>query len=216
MTSNCPSCSDTIPTEAISINDTLPSNTQNAPPPGPWHLLRHTDLLPSPGAWANQTHPQTWAPSVHHLPATNRWVLYYSAAGEHCIGAAHATATTGPYHAQPTPFACRVGESGAIDAAGYREEADGTRWVVYKVDGSGKGEGTACGGGGRATPIRLQQVDARDGVTRARAAVEILEREGEVDGPLVEAPSLYAVAESIWGPYERKGQLIGRKTGDWG
>ncbi|KXX73687.1 hypothetical protein MMYC01_210104 [Madurella mycetomatis] len=117
--------------------------------------------------------------------------------------------------------------------------------VVYKVDGSAKGPGGPCGNGdppGEPTPFRLQKVDERDGITPVDGGpVEILDRIPEVDGPLIEAPSIvkgprteekfvlfysshcfnvpeydvkYATAERIGGPYERKGQLIGR--GDFG
>jgi hypothetical protein len=84
-------------------------------------------------------------------------------------------------------------------------------------------------------------VDGRDGVTLVGGAVTVLDRDPEVDGPLVEAPSLvrvdggsfvlfysshcfdtpeydvrYAVAESIRGPYVRMGQLLGSEAGSFG
>jgi hypothetical protein len=218
-------------------------------PHGPWTFLPNTDLLPDPGPWTHPSSPSLWAPSVHHLPATGSFVLYYSAAlpapheTRHCIGAATAPNITGPYTPLPTPFICPVDEGGAIDAAGYRDEADGAAWVLYKVDGSAKGPGGPCGNGipgERApTPIVIQKVDGRDGVTKIGEGVVVLERAADgKEGGLVEAPSLvfvggrfvlfysshcfntdgydvrYAVAERVEGPYVKGGRLLG--TGDFG
>ncbi|GAB1309955.1 hypothetical protein MFIFM68171_00165 [Madurella fahalii] len=216
---------------------------------GPWEYLRDTDPLPRPGGWVNQTHPGVWAPDVQYLDGAGSFVLYYSArlrgSPYHCVGVATAPNATGPYAPRDEPWVCPVREGGAIDASGFRDDADGSRWVVYKVDGSAKGPGGPCGNGdppGEPTPFRLQRVDERDGITPVDGGpVEILDRIPEVDGPLIEAPSIvkgpgtegrfvlfysshcfnvpgydvrYATAERINGPYERKGQLIG--TGDFG
>jgi hypothetical protein len=190
---------------------------------------------------------------VQYLASTNTFVLYYSAAalaspngGDfHCVGAATSPNVTGPYTPADTPLICPLDEGGAIDAAGYLGEVDGSRWVLYKVDGSAAAPGGPCGNGGpgpgKPTPIRLQRVDGRDGVTLVGGAVTVLDRDPEVDGPLVEAPSLvrvdggsfvlfysshcfntpeydvrYAVAESIRGPYVRMGQLLGSEAGSFG
>lgn len=170
-------------------------------PQGPWTYLPNTDLLPNPGNWTNPTTPEVWAPAVHHLPTTDTFILYYSASLPpphttfHCLGAATAPNITGPFVPLPTPFACPLDKGGAIDAAGYRDEADGSAWVLYKVDGSSKGPGGPCGNGVKEkrapTPIVLQRVDERDGVTKIGEAVTVLERgPEEEEGPLVEAPSL--------------------------
>ncbi|KAK4040948.1 Arabinanase/levansucrase/invertase [Parachaetomium inaequale] len=223
---------------------------------GPWSFLPSVDLLPSPGAWVNSTSPRVWAPDVQYLSETNSFVLYYSALSAHsrfhCVGAATSPNITGPFTPLSKPLICPIAEGGAIDAAGYVDEADGSRWIVYKVDGSALGPGGPCGNGeppGEPTPLRLQRVDVGDGVTLVGEAVTILDRDPEVDGPLVEAPSLvrlrdgdavralgggfvlfysshcfnsaeydvkYAVAEGIDGPYERRGQLLGREAGSFG
>jgi hypothetical protein len=219
-------------------------------PAGPWTYLSSTDLLPVLGSWVDKTTPRIWAPDVQYLPATDSFVLYYSGlvAGSsyHCVGAATAENITGPYIPGDEPLICPLDEGGAIDAAGFRDGSDGSRWVVYKVDGSAKGPGGPCGNGdppGWPTPLRLQRVDAADGVTLIGEATTILDRDPELDGPLVEAPSLvragpggggfvlfysshcfnspdydvkYATAERIQGPYTRKGQLIGKEAGDFG
>ncbi|KAK4100100.1 glycoside hydrolase family 43 protein [Parathielavia hyrcaniae] len=226
------------------------SSPPSTPPPPPttwnWTYLPEADPLPTPGAWA---HPmqgsQTWAPAVARLNDT-AYVLYYAAqlAGKnahyHCIGAATSSSPgkggiLGPYDPLPRPVVCPLHAGGAIDPAAFRDPATGRRYLLYKVDGNSMGRGGECNNGVAPfmrTPIVLQEVDARDGVTAVGDGVEVLDRDWEMDGPLVEAPDLvyldrgfgeggregsvnYAVAGNITGPYERPkgtGPLI--KTGD--
>jgi Glycosyl hydrolases family 43 len=153
---------------------------------------------------------------------------------------------TGPYTPFERPFICpdpqgiggttdaiiaSPGMGGAIDAAGFRD-ADGSRYVVYKVDGNSLAGGGPCGNGGvirRPTPIYLAKVGG-DGIMPAAGSVPVplLDRTDR-DGPLVEAPSLtrlpdesyalfyssncynsdnysvsWAHATSVAGPYTRK------------
>ncbi|KAL2128550.1 hypothetical protein VTI74DRAFT_9022 [Chaetomium olivicolor] len=178
--------------------------TSSHSPYGPWRYLNATDLLPHPGPWTNASFPATWAPDVQYLPATDSFVLYYAAAlpqphGRYkCIGAATAPNITGPYEPSETPIVCPVRDGGAIDASGFRDEADGSRWILYKVDGSALGPGGKCGNGeppGEPTPLMLQRVDERDGVTRVGEPRVLMDRDPEVDGPLVEAPSLVRLRE---------------------
>lgn len=96
----------------------------------------------------------------------------------------------GPYTPDEDVFACPTDQGGAIDASGFRD-SDGTRYVVYKVDGNAKGNGGSCGNTVEpihSTPIMIQQVQG-DGVTKVNGPTQILDR-GPSDGPLVEAPSL--------------------------
>ncbi|KAK3985054.1 family 43 putative glycoside hydrolase [Cladorrhinum sp. PSN332] len=214
-----------------------------------WTYLSHTDILPVPGKWVNPCSPRIWAPDIHFLNSTQTWIMYYSGllsgSGYHCIGTAVSnTSILGPYTAHDEPFVCPTPEGGAIDASGFLNEEDGTRYVIYKVDGSAKGPGGPCGNGippGEPTPFRLQQVDPDDGVTKIGDEVEVLDRDPELDGPLIEAPSLvkvgsrwllfysshcynsedydvkYAVSENgVKGPYVRGGQLIGKEKRDFG
>ncbi|KAK4151635.1 glycosyl hydrolase [Chaetomidium leptoderma] len=172
--------------------------TSCSPNNSPWTFLPQTDLLPRPGQWVNATSPLIRAPDVQYLAETDSSVLYYSGlradSKYHCVGAATAPNITGPYTPFHNPLFCPLAEGGAIDAAGYRDEGDGSRWVVYKVDGSAKGPGgPPCGNGeapGEPTPLRLQRVEERDGVTLVGEPVTVLDRDPAVDGPLVEAPSL--------------------------
>ncbi|KAK4160084.1 glycosyl hydrolase [Cladorrhinum sp. PSN259] len=228
--------------------------------PSKWEYLPQTDLLPVPGKWVNSTAARIWAPDIHFINATQTWVMYYSGllsgSEYHCVGVAvsNTSSILGPYTAEEEPFACPASEGGAIDASGFYDREEGTRWVIYKVDGSAKGPGGLCGNGvppGEPTPFRLQQVDAKDGITKIGEAIEVLDRDPEVDGPLIEAPSLvkvgggggggggcgakwvlfysshcwnsdeydvkYAVSQrGVKGPYERRGQLIGKKREDFG
>jgi beta-xylosidase len=180
--------------------------------------------------------------------------MYYSAAlkqfpDHHCIGAALSSTPEGPF--QPigdVPLICpdpngqgtnvnaaigSSGKGGAIDAAGFKD-VDGTRYIVYKVDGNSVGSGGSCGNsnpGAVPTPIMLVQVDT-DGITPIGSPIQLLDR-ADIDGPLIEAPNLvrsadgtynlffssncyatpqydvsWATAPAITGPYTRAGPLI--------
>jgi beta-xylosidase len=179
--------------------------------------------------------------------------MYFSAAvvqfsGHHCIGVGTSKNIQGPYTALDKPLVCpdptatgsvvdsiiaSAGVGGAIDASGFKD-ADGTRYVVYKVDGNSVGSGGVCGNSNapqRATPIMLVPVQA-DGITPTGTPVQILDRDTN-DGPLIEAPSLvrtsdgqyalffssncyttpnydvtWAVAPSIMGPYTKAGPMF--------
>lgn len=170
-------------------------------------------------------------------------MLYYSGEAKeminhHCVGAAISEGEDpkGPYIAQPNAFACNLDQGGSIDPSGFLD-GDGTRYVVYKIDGNSIGNGGNCNNGIppiHSTPIMLQET-AKDGVTPVGEAIQILDRD-DSDGPLVEAPNLilrgntyflfysthcfndvmydvrYATSQSIKGPYTKIGQLL--KTGD--
>jgi len=157
--------------------------------------------------------------------------MYYTATtadgSTHCVGAATASSIEGPYTPEQTTIACPASQGGAIDPAGFLD-TDGTRYVVYKVDGNSIGHGGNCNNGVAPivpTPIMLQQMSA-DGLTPVGSPVQILDR-SDADGPLVEAPSLvvhdgtyvlffssncysgpyydvsYATASSVAGPYTK-------------
>jgi beta-xylosidase len=168
--------------------------------------------------------------------------------GHHCVGVGISNNIQGPYSALDKPLVCpdptatgsnvnsviaSAGVGGAIDAAGFKD-ADGTRYVVYKVDGNSVGSGGVCNNSNppqRATPIMLVPVQA-DGITPTGPPVQILDRDSR-DGPLVEAPNLvrtpdgqyalffssncyttsgydvtWAVAPSIMGPYTKAGPMF--------
>lgn len=175
-----------------------------------------------------------------------KYVMYYSGEAKqmvrhHCVGVAVSVGPdpVGPYIPQENPFACHLDQGGAIDPSGFLDK-DGSRYVVYKIDGNSVGHGGDCNNGVKPlvpTPIMLQKV-ADDAITPVGDAIQILDRD-DSDGPLVEAPNLilkdgtyflfysthcftdpkydvrYATASSITGPYTKTGaQLV--KTGDYG
>ncbi|OIW29445.1 Arabinanase/levansucrase/invertase [Coniochaeta ligniaria NRRL 30616] len=220
---------------------------------GPWTYLQDVDVLPDTGPWT--TGQNTWAPDVRRV-GEGRYVMYYSgqrrpltsdsgellAARHYCLGVAVASSPLGPYVAAEEPWACAEERGGIIDPSGFLDPVTGRRYVVYKIDGNSVGHGGSCGNGVAplvATPIMLQEVDAGDGVARVGEAVEVLDRE-EVDGPLVEAPSLaylggryvlfysshcwieggynvnYATAERVEGPYRKSRYNPLVQTGDFG
>ncbi|EIW77470.1 glycoside hydrolase family 43 protein [Coniophora puteana RWD-64-598 SS2] len=202
-----------------------------------WNLTG-TDALPDVGSWA--TNGSTWAPDVVQR-ADGTFILYYAAENPdintHCVAAATSMNPEGPFTPQSNPITCQASGGGTIDIAGF-QDTDGTRYVVYKVDGSSLGGGGPCGNanGAFATPIMLQKLEA-DGLTPTGNPVEILDRIASEDGPLVEAPVLiihggtyvlfysshcfndpgydirYATAANISGPYTRQGSIIA--TGDY-
>ncbi|KAL5338368.1 glycosyl hydrolase [Aspergillus crustosus] len=153
------------------------------------------------------------------------YVLYFfglasADTSKHCVGTATSPSIEGPYIPNEEPFACHLEQGGAIDAAGFRED-DGSRYVLYKIDGNSlNGDGST-----HPTPILLQKV-LPDGITRDGDPIQILDRD-EADGPLIESPSLihrdgtyyptfssnmyhtlaydvsYATASSLTGPYTK-------------
>jgi beta-xylosidase len=174
---------------------TAPSST------GPWTWL-DVDILPALGSWAVTT--GIWAPDVRYLAEEDSFLLYYSApyaanTSFHCVGAAVASSILGPYTATSQPVACPITQGGAIDAAGYYDDATSTRWLVYKIDGNSIGHGGSCNNGVAPivpTPIMMQQL-ALDGYTPMGQPFEILDR-GQADGPLIEAPDLIKAADGTY------------------
>jgi len=186
-----------------------------------------SDALPNVGSWA--TTGLTWAPHVINR-GDGTYVLYYAAEspsqGTHCIGAASSSSPSGPFNPTSSPIACEKAGGGAIDPSGF-QDTDGTRYVVYKVDGNNLGGGGSCGNGdgSHSTPIKLQKLTS-DGLSPVGSSVQILDR-GQFDGPLIEAPNLllqngvyflffssncyntnlydisYATAGSVAGPYTK-------------
>jgi beta-xylosidase len=141
--------------------------------------------------------------------------MYFSAAltqfsAHHCIGVATSNDIEGPYTAlnqtlicpDPTanganlnPLIPSPGVGGAIDAAGFKD-VDGSRYIIWKVDGNSVGSGGVCNNGNapqRSTPIMLVLVGA-DGITPKGNPIELLDR-SDSDGPLIEAPNLVRTAD---------------------
>jgi len=215
-----------------------------------WNVLAK-DALPNLPSWVNVDSAAVWAPDVSQLD-DGTFLLYFGAAlaqypAHRCIGAATSASIEGPYSPMDMPLICpdpngngnivdsiinTSGQGGAIDASGFKD-VDGTRYIVYKVDGNSLGSGGNCnnGNGQKSTPIMLVPVDA-NGVTPLGQAVTLLDHT-RIDGPLIEAPSLtrrpddsyalffssncysstlydvtWATASNISGPYSRKGPLL--------
>lgn len=211
------------------IHIQMATSTDNAT----WSLLEHEDALPTMAPW--ETGDKVWAPDVVQLD-DGSFVMYYtdalvSAPLHHCVGAATSKTITGPYTPLETPLACPDPTTlgGAIDPDGFWDPSTGKRYVTYKVDGNSIGHGGLCMNSVAPivpTPIMLQEVGP-DGITLIGEARQILDRD-ELDGPLIEAPSLhrsdegiyflffssncfttpmydtsYATATNIWGPYTK-------------
>jgi len=155
------------------------------------------DAMGTLGGWVDQAQPLVWAPDVYQRE-DGSFILYYSAttttAGNgnfHCVGTAVSDNIEGPYNSNSdTPFACPTDQGGAIDASAFKDD-DGTRYVIYKIDGNARGNGGVCGNTEEpivSTPIMIQQVDS-DWTTHIGDPIQILDR-GEYDGPLIEGASM--------------------------
>ena len=123
------------------------------------------------------------------------FVMYYSARHAnatkfHCVSAATSKNVTGPYTPLPNPLICPLTQGGAIDPDGFRD-VDGSRYIVYKVDGNSLNPITKTT---NPTPLMLQQVNEDDGYTLVGSPTQLLDR-GPQDGPLIEAPSLMRAAD---------------------
>ena len=78
--------------------------------------------------------------------------------------------------ANVNPLINSTGKGGAIDASGFKD-ADGTRYMLYKVDGNSVGNGGSCGNTVEpiiSTPIMIQRVDS-DWTTLLDSPVQILD-----------------------------------------
>ncbi|KAJ5267878.1 hypothetical protein N7478_010686 [Penicillium angulare] len=208
-----------------------------------WTLL-DIEALPTLSTW--ETTKDHYGPDTI-LRDDGKYVMYYSGEaksdiGHHCIGTAIADKPTGPYVPSNTPLSCRLEQGGSIDPSGFAD-ADGTRYVVFKVDGNSIGNGGDCNNGVEplvSTPIMLQKLQA-DCITPIGDAVQILDRStADNDGPLVEAPSLvlhegtyflsysthcytdmaydvrWATASSVAGPYHKTNVQLVKTEGGGG
>ena len=115
--------------------------------------------------------------------------MYYSAQiaqsrEQHCIGAATSKDVEGPYTPLPTPIVCPLDQGGTIDPEGFKD-SDGTRYLIYKVDGNSLNKPEAPL---HPTPLMLQEVE-KDGITFRGSPIQLLDR-GPEDGPLIEAPAM--------------------------
>ncbi|KAI5208978.1 glycoside hydrolase family 43 protein [Aureobasidium subglaciale] len=160
-----------------------------------WTLQPGNDMLPDLPSWVDASKKHVWAPDVNHLD-DGRFLLYFSAPtfdtnAPHCIGTAISDSIDGPYVPSEESFACPADQGGAIDAAGFRD-ADGTRYVVYKIDANSLGSGGSCNNGVEpvvSTPIVIQEVET-DGVSKKGDTYQLITNDSPEDGPLVEGPSL--------------------------
>jgi arabinan endo-1,5-alpha-L-arabinosidase len=147
---------------------------------GPWRVTG--DALAAVPSWAKPD-GGFWAPDVTRL-ADGTFVLYFSAVvaagGEMCVGAATAAKPEGPYTpVGEQPVVCVPGDSGDIDPQAF-VDADGTRYLLYKSDGTPTGAPAA---------IWSQKVGP-DGRTPVGARVELLRADLNAEKAVVEAPSM--------------------------
>lgn len=172
---------------------------------------------------------RNWAPEVHRVG--DHWVAYYTTVnGANVLSVAAATATSplGPYTHAAGPLVEHP--QGVIDAT-FFEDDDGSRWLVYKIDGNSVGQ---------PTPMFIRRL-AEDGMSFApgSTATEVLRNNTNTwEGGVVEAPwivkrdgtyymfysgNVYdfryrtgvARASVLTGPYEKKGAPILANNERW-
>jgi arabinan endo-1,5-alpha-L-arabinosidase len=151
-----------------------------AAPGGPWAVLG--DALGEPPSWAKPD-GGFWAPDVTRR-ADGSFLMYFSGAtsadGRMCLGTAESTDAAGPF--KPiggAPLVCEPADSGDIDPQTF-VDADGTRYLLYKSNGSTTGNPAA---------IWLQKVSA-DGTHVMGNRTELLRADLGVEQAVVEAPSI--------------------------
>ncbi|KAI1073472.1 glycoside hydrolase family 43 protein [Whalleya microplaca] len=179
------------------------SNSKNVPiatsPDTYSWTLTGNDALPNVGSWVDPSDQAIWAPDVQRNDA-GVFVMYYTAhqnGGSHCIGVATSDTALGPFTPGDSPLICDSAGGGAIDPSGYDDGVD--RWILWKVDGNSLGGASTCHSGTPSgsyspTPLKIQRV-ARDATTLLDSAKTILDNEGASNDGVVEAPSLYKIAD---------------------
>ncbi|WP_394279846.1 glycoside hydrolase family 43 protein [Microbacterium sp.] len=144
-----------------------------------WTVERR-DALPVLPAWASPG--RTWAPEV--AASNDGYVMYVTAqdtaSERQCIGVAVAGSLDEDFApVGEEPLVCPVDAGGAIDAATF-DDADGTRYLLWKTDGN------CCA---QDTWLMMAPLTA-DGTAFAGEPVRLLKQDQEWEGSLIEAPTL--------------------------
>jgi beta-xylosidase len=154
-------------------------------------VLRSTDLvvwervgdaMPALAPWV--VGGRTWAPEVAvHGP--DRYVVYYTALDKEtqrqCVGRAVSSSPEGPFTDESErPLICQDDEGGSIDASPF-EDADGTRYLLWKNDGNAVGVDTWI----YAQPL------SDDGLELVGEPVQLIKQDQAWEGHLVEGPFLW-------------------------
>jgi arabinan endo-1,5-alpha-L-arabinosidase len=190
------------------------------------------DVLPRRPQWAVAQFGYIWAPEVTTYDNGETFVMYFVAryaidlGGTQCIGVATAEEPEGDFiPVGDEPLVCQVSEGGSIDMSAFEDE-DGSRYVLWKNDGN------AIGG---ATWLYIQRV-SEDGLTLEGEPVQLIRNDLSWEGINIEAPTMwkhegkyylfysgnmyntqnyavsYAVADNIFGPYEKAPRPILRTS----
>ncbi len=188
-----------------------------------------TAVLPGGKAPWSANGGRNWAPEIHEVGG--KYIAYFTAvngANVLSIGAASATSIEGPYTDRGGPLVEHP--QGVIDAS-FFEDSDGTRYLLYKIDGNSVGQ---------PTPIFIRKL-AANGLSFAAGstAIEILRNAPATwEGGVVEAPWLVkhdgsyylfysgnvydhryrtgvARATAVTGPYTKRGTPILANNARW-
>ena len=145
-----------------------------------WRAL--PDAKPALASWVRKEVPHVWAPEVIKLG--ERYVLYYTAhdlaSDRQCVGAAVASAPTGPFvDSASKPLVCQAELGGTIDASPL---LDGGRLYLYF-----KSDGNCCN---QPTHLFVQELQP-DGLQTVGMPVKLLTNGRNWEGKVIEAPTMY-------------------------
>lgn len=142
------------------------------------------EALPRLPFWQPSSKGLTWAPEVTETSAG--YVMYYTGrdvqAGKQCIALAVADDPAGPFvDESEEPLVCQYDLGGSIDPFPF-QDADGTRYLLWKNDGN------CCG---MQTRIYLQEM-TEDGLELVGKPVDLgVQNDRGWEGHLIEAPTLF-------------------------
>lgn len=144
-----------------------------------WTVERR-DALPLLPVWASTG--QTWAPEV--TAAGDEYLMYFNAphrdSERQCIGVASAATLDEAFvSTSDEPLVCPAAEGGAIDASVFDDD-DGTRYLLWKIDGNRDDLDTW---------LVMAPLSA-DGRALAGEPVQLLKQTLEWEGSVIEAPVL--------------------------
>jgi beta-xylosidase len=145
-----------------------------------WTATGSAILPDGKASWAPNG-SRNWAPEIHEIGG--QFVAYFTsldATNKLAIGVAKAPAPTGPFTDTGRPLVQNA--LSAIDATEFTDD-DGSKWLIYKLDGNAQG---------KPTPILLRRL-ADDGLSFApgSSAKQILVNDPSTwEGGVIEAPWL--------------------------
>lgn len=162
-----------------------------------WEAPRPLELR---SRWATR---DFWAPEVAETSAG--YVLYYTARSQlatpgdmtaQCVGRAIAETPEGPFVDElAEPLVCQADDGGSIDASPF-EDADGTRYLLWKNDGN------CCS---RPVKIWIQEL-SEDGLSLVGEPIDVgIAADNLWEGSVIEAPTVWLSDDTYYLFYSANG-----------